>query len=297
MPVTRILAGGKADLQGSLSGTLRVGDIQSRSPMRWHVVCEQCGARSVADHSSLFNGSATCPSSTCRITPEQRQSADETIGKYRAKAEQQARGQAAEREEHERQKEAESASRLAEVQTQLNQNARELHRTIRQRIEQHRDDECYVDPATVGRTMGGAEAMEYNQSEAEAFLRDSPDYFPCPENLAAIGAYLERNGIQIASRKTLAAALKRLRESGLLLDRPKAAATPMPALVTPGTVPPAPAKAEATAPATAETFRGIDPATGEAREYTRKQVDLMSSDQYRRCFRLVKSDLELPRHW
>jgi hypothetical protein len=56
---------GVADLAGTTMGTLRVGDIVSRNPLRWSATCERCGSHATYDHQRLIAGAAVCKFSGC----------------------------------------------------------------------------------------------------------------------------------------------------------------------------------------------------------------------------------------
>ena len=178
---------------------------------------------------------------------------------------------------------------IREAEKQLIQTHRELFALQREQIQTGTDTEVYVDPATMGFELPQSEADAFNVSECKKFIAAHPEYFNSDSNNHLVVDYLVRNNVQIFSALTIEKAVQRLTEFRLLEERPQPKPIPHEPLVTFDT------------PEQTETQNyqvGIDPATGEERKYTLREINLMSADEYRRAFKITKASLTLPiRNW
>lgn len=180
----------------------------------------------------------------------------------------------AEREERERP--------IREAETHLKETANALAKVYRARLlGEVPDPDRYIDPATNGMILTQEAADKYNSAEARKYRAQNPDFYFTDELFDSISSYLDRNEIRLVSATMLSALIERYREAGLLPERPAPEPEPEP---TP----------EPTQPAIPQTFRGFDPETGAEREYSAREVNRMSSEQYRRAFRIYAADLALP---
>jgi hypothetical protein len=195
-------------------------------------------------------------------------------------------------EEERRLYEAEQEARerpIREATEQLTATHRKLHAMEKAQISSRADEQVYVDPVTIAMgTIPQAQADAYNAQQASLFRQNNPDFYPSEKNVQAIVDYLKRNRIEIVSALILEKAYERLSQFGLLEERPAPVEVVEPV--------------EETQPVVVERqperFIGIDLSTGTEREYTAYEVDRMSSDEYRRVFRVTKASLELPiRNW
>jgi hypothetical protein len=180
-------------------------------------------------------------------------------------------------EAEERRQQEERERPFREAQAKFDQNLRSLHALYRERILNGRDDEMFISPELAGVRMSLEEAAEFNRKQAELFVQQTPDFEPfrSPEAFHAITGYFERHNIKIISAAMFKAAFERLRTFGIISPRPvPEQPTPEPEAIIEST--PEPPKPE--------TFVGRDPETGEERVYTSREVYLMGSEQYRRCF-------------
>src|SRR5207248_452019 len=150
-----------------------------------------------------------------------------------------------------------------------------------------KDPDVFIDPA-VGPMTEEAAAL-FNSEQAK--LSRVPFWYGTEANKDAISAYFERNGVQIVTAEMILRAAERLRQYGLLEERP-AESEPIQELEAPETPETLPARQVAAelmrsfglqppSEPTQETVQGIDPTTGLERRYTQREVDRMSSAQYK----------------
>jgi hypothetical protein len=173
---------------------------------------------------------------------------------------------------------------------QLIKTHRELYAVEKQLVGTGVDPDVWVDPATIGYTIPQTEADEYNATQCRLFIQSHPEFYNSPGNIKVVIDYFARNNVNILSALTVEKAVQRLAEFRLLEERPAPAESlPLAPLVT------------FDVPELTETNNyqtGIDPATGLEKKYTTYEVNRMSSDEYRRAFRVTKSSLALPnRNW
>lgn len=172
---------------------------------------------------------------------------------------------------------------IREAEAKLKETATELAKVYRARLlGEVRDPDRFIDPATQGIRLTEAAADEYNIAEARKYRAQNPDFYLTDELFSSIKAYFGRNEIRLVSAPMLTALIQRYAEAGLLPERPAPEPEPEP-LPEPTPEPSAP-----------QTFKGIDPETGLERDYTAREVDRMSSDEYRRVFRIYAEHLALP---
>jgi hypothetical protein len=178
---------------------------------------------------------------------------------------------------------------IREATEQLTVTHRKLHAMTRQQVEAAVDDEVFVDPKTLGYELPQTEADTYNAEQARIFKQNHPEFYPSEKNIASVVGYLQRNRIEIVSALTFEKAVARLTEFRLLEER-----------LAPVEVPTHTEEAQSVIveERQPETFVGIDLSTGLERQYTPYEVDKMSSDDYRRVFKITKANLQLPsRNW
>ena len=194
---------GKANLQGRVIGGLIVSE--SAGNHRWNIQCDKCGARGTESHAALVSGMARCKASGCRDNAEAvRAAQSEPLPKARRKA---ITDEANERQSAEDRAEAERAA----IEAQWADGHDQLAKLIRERIATQRDDECWIEPATLALSMRQADADNFNRTEAAKYAESNPSFFPSRANREALGGYFDRNGIAIVSSATRAAAVRRHR--------------------------------------------------------------------------------------
>lgn len=190
-------------------------------------------------------------------------------------------------EAEQRAKREEAERPIREAEAKLKETANALALAIRERIATGRDDEFQIDPATFKPIKGTAQ--EFNQAEAAKFLAANPDYYPSQENFQALTEYINRNApnIILVSALQLEWAFKRLREYGLLRERPVPLAEPEKVRLYFGEgVEQRRHEPEPSSPHEQDSEQGWDLESGLPRTYSRKEISAMSADQYRRIFRL-----------
>lgn len=183
-----------------------------------------------------------------------------------------------EEEEYEAKQREERERPIRDAEQQYNETARKLHAVQRERVLTQKDDEFRLDMSTTT-PIPTEQVPGWQRRQADEFKATHPDYWPTPRNEAILVDYINRNhpGIRLVSALQLGQAYQRLKEFGLLQERPG------PELVAePSPIP----EPEQQRPAEPQRYEGIDPLTGLNRQYTAREVERMSSDEYRRCFSL-----------
>jgi hypothetical protein len=171
------------------------------------------------------------------------------------------------------------------AQAEINRTVNELAKVYRQRLlGTVRDpDPIGIDPSVTGIRMPRVEADAFNRREFAKYKSEHPDVFWTQELLENLGAYFAKQGLQIITAGMIESLVDRYRACGLLPDRPE----PEP-IAEPIT------ERESAKPTQPEVFEGWDLDSGEPRTFTRREVDRMSADEYRRVFRIYKEHLGLP---
>jgi hypothetical protein len=187
-----------------------------------------------------------------------------------------------------------AAEHVEQLRSEQEETLRLLRAVERERIATNTDDEFVIDPATIGESAAVAVAKleAWHAAQSTEFLASNPQYLRCPENEQAIIAYIERNapGLKLLSATQMTAAYRRLRDLGLLKERP-APVTPAPPTVEHRTErKPAP---QPTNPLD-EVVDGWEIDGSAPRRWTGRELERLSADDYRRAMRLYKADLELP---
>jgi hypothetical protein len=196
-----------------------------------------------------------------------------TIREHRAEVEAQER---AERERIERP--------IREAEARLKETHRKLHAVAVERLlgKVKDPDRVPVDAELIGAKMSRTDADKFNVAEFRKFRESHPEVYLNPELLENMGAYWDANGLQIISANMLSALIDRYRHAGLLPDAPAPDPEPLPA--------PEP---EAAKPAGPVVHIGVDWQTGREREFTRREVDRMSADEFRKFFPVARTFAEV----
>jgi hypothetical protein len=158
----------------------------------------------------------------------------------------------------------------------------------------------YVSPGLeLENTFDFTESVDYTVSEYHQFLSE-PDvygwYYDSAANRSTLFEYLNRNSVRCADRAMIRSAATRLHSFNCFETQPD------PVIIEPedqyqSDDPSSPKYVNLgrnEPPAPAPVHEGWDLQTGERRSYSTWDVNHMSSDQYRRIFRLTKSSFELP---
>jgi hypothetical protein len=154
---------------------------------------------------------------------------------------------------------------LSEAKARLDQNFRELVKSLRESALVAPEDEDIRDPDTSYTT----EYDRYNQVAFEGFLRmhgegSEHPYYGCPENADALDRYFKANDVTGSiSTQMFSRAFSKLHVLGLLRDKP----APAPVYVAPEPVD--------------DGEWGTDWATGEQVHKTAREITLMSAETYK----------------
>lgn len=124
-------------------------------------------------------------------------------------------------------------------------------------------------PATLeSLKMTEAQAREYAKQQAEKFVEENPDWPRTNNNFQTIIAYLENNGVEVPNSQIFKIAWDRLRSFGGMIEP---APEPEPQQPTDGPF---------------ELVDGYDPATGEPRQFTQREIWQMDSISFKKAFRM-----------
>ena len=189
------------------------------------------------------------------------------------------------KEEHEH----EQQEQINELDAQWKKTANELAAVEKTLILHAKDEDGFEqsDELRAIEMPSMEEAERFTREQIDIFMRDTPDYYACPENRAQLVSYLVRNGIDCyTDAPTLRKAFERLRSFGLLKERPAPPPEPEPQ--------PAPAQVEPSQPVDDGSEWGYDDKTGEPLRLTRYQVARLSADDYARWKKIPFSQLVRP---
>lgn len=256
-----------ADLSGELIAD-QFEVIRQTAHRRYAVRCNKCHALMEGYRHEDLLSKAVCHNRGCnRPKPI-------TLRDFQ---EEQERQDAAEREERERP--------LREAEAAYQNSLKEIGKATRERIATGKEDaetwRSIVD--TTGTSMSIAQAEKHNAEMVNAYRAAHPEWNPSPANVKALTGYWSRNGIQILSVPIIERSVARLREYGLIEERPE------------------PEPMEEIAEPTSEPVQGddgsewgIDDKTGEPLKLSRYQVSRLTADQYLKFARIPASQLTRP---
>jgi len=125
-----------------------------------------------------------------------------------------------------------------------------------------------------GQNMSVAEEKTFVREQARLFVENNSEFLPSKENFNNILEYLWTQGVSTPHQEALKAAWLRLRELGLIEERPAVEPEPEPA----------PVQEPIETPADYEVS-GFDPETGEPRKFTQREIWKMDSNTYRKAFK------------
>jgi hypothetical protein len=114
------------------------------------------------------------------------------------------------------------------------------------------------------------------KEEAESFVRSEPDYYPCNDNLAAIGNWMLKNNLDPV-KENFKLAYDTLAD--VLVKRPIETRVPEPAPVVEPVVQPTPAPRPVSSGLT--RAQASDAGTPQKAGYTTAEIDKMSADEYK----------------
>ena len=194
------------------------------------------------------------------------------------------------RRELEAQEAAEREAREAPIRAateELNEIHNKLIALQRERLLSNiKDVDAFADPDLATVRMTEEQASNYNREQFNLYRAQHPDVYFDEILLGRMGSYFERNSLRIISAAMIANVIERFKEAALLPERP----TPTPSQP----YEPKPTVNLTIAAPKTELVDGWDLLSGEPRKWTPRELDRLSSDDYRRALRLYRADLELP---
>lgn len=191
---------------------------------------------------------------------------------------------------------------VREALEEANRVHQQLHAIIKERILNMPDVDAegvshfWIDPDLAGVSMDRSFAGAFDADSYLEFLREHSSWFyDCEFNRKQLFSYCERNSAQIFNAEMLRRAALRLQEYRLLEERPDGfERDPATGGIIIPRQEPMYVNLSIERPPAPPTYKGWDEQTGLEREFTQREVDRLSADQYRRIFRVKRSDMELP---
>lgn len=250
--------GGQIDLSGETFGTLEVlRPVRLRPRISYEIKCTECGSVFAGLGNQELTNNPKCINNARHGKPVFRSWKEEY--------------------EHEQDE------TFRKVEEDYKKASNELAKVRKEAVLKIVDDEYMLsrevrDQAFTPEIPTLDDAIAFTQRETAAFLENTPGYFPCPENFKNLTDYCVRNGAnRYIDRDSLQRAYYRLREVGAIVDRPAPPPPPEPEPVV---------EPEIKKPVDTKSLpvKGIDPQSGKEKFYTQREVDRMSSEEYRRAF-------------
>ncbi|HEY1804951.1 MAG TPA: hypothetical protein VGG45_10775 [Terracidiphilus sp.] len=168
---------------------------------------------------------------------------------------------------------------IREMQSKLRESSSALAREVTNKILHSKDDEIYISASLIGAHKSVEATKKFNGESFQTFVARAPWFYNSQANRDALIEYFVRNDVFIVDAEMFERAARRLTEFYLFPDeRPEPEPIPE-------------QEPEAVKPTEPEIFEGFDPETGNTRMYTKREVDRMSADEYRRVFRIYKAEL------
>jgi hypothetical protein len=133
-----------------------------------------------------------------------------------------------------------------------------------------------IPASAVGLKMTLEQGRAYAREQGELFVKHNPDYYPCSSNLNDMREYLISQDLSIPTEECFRLAWLRLRELGLIEERPVLEPEPEPA----------PIQETPTETPAEYLIDGFDPTTGEPRKFTQREIWNMDSNTYRKAFKV-----------
>jgi hypothetical protein len=182
----------------------------------------------------------------------------------------------AEREERERP--------IREAESRIQGTLRELAKVYRARLlGEVRDPDVFVDPAVATVRMTEAQAKDFNNQSVREYRESHPEVYWCEELIELVGHYFDANALRITSAAMVDNVVTRMRDAGLVPERPEPKPQPEPT----------PEPEQSLPPPGPQTYVGRDWQTGLDREFTEREVNRMSSLEYQRAFKIAPTFGEL----
>jgi hypothetical protein len=188
-----------------------------------------------------------------------------------------------EESERERLEREERDRPIREATEKLRATHRKLALIERERLTTIPDPERWLDPAVGPNVrMTEQQAADFNRDHAKAYRESHPEIYWSDALLDLLSRYFQKEHLKLITAEMLERLVERLAAVGLLPERP---IEPEPDPVI---------EEEPVAVAQPERHVGIDPLTGEQREYTEREVARMTAEEFRRAFRITRASITLP---
>ena len=202
--------------------------------------------------------------------------------------EEEALREAAAKEQRERKEAAARAIREAARKADQESIRREFHRDLVLEGAQDTHFLLNIEPEMVNIRMTAAEAEKFNTEQAEKFVRENPEYlkYKSDATFRAMAAYLEKNGARIVSAQMLKVVFERLRTLNIIHRNPEPKPAPTPKAV----------NLTIEKPTYGDNVNGgvlgRDWETGKDKVFSPREVERMSSVEYKRAFPTVQTIAE-----
>ena len=178
---------------------------------------------------------------------------------------------------------------IRELEAQMNEAHRKIAAVQRDTLlnDGVLDQDLFVSPEVYGASMPQADAYNYNLDQLDRFAQAHPEIAGTKRNIEMFGSYFQKHGLNIITFEMLEKLYQRFLDAGIEFDRrepePEQIAEREPIFVNLAIAPsPGP-----------KTYTGRDCESGLDREFTEWEIDRMSSEQYRRAFRIAPTVTEL----
>lgn len=197
------------------------------------------------------------------------------------------------REEEEARERAEQEERerpIREAEAAMNSTYRELAKVVRARLHgEVKDPDLYLDPEVAAAKMSKEQANAFNAEQFNKFYHAHPELAAqlgtgpeLEKTLEIVAHYWTVNKIAIATERMFWNVIQRMHETGMLPGPPQPEPEPEP------TPEPEPAK-----PAGPKVYVGRDWETGEEKTFTQREVNRMSSLDFKRAFEVAPTIRDL----
>jgi hypothetical protein len=171
----------------------------------------------------------------------------------------------------------------------------ELHRKIaaeqRKRFlsDEIIDIEPFVSEGFEGFDLGWEGSGAFNADSLKQFMKNHPEFAYTSNNLNLLGNYFDRNGLKVTTLEMIENLYRSMVEAGIQFEQRVPEPTPQPEPSTPRKV-----SLRIGPPSGPPVWEGWDLVTGEPKNFTEREVRNMSSEIFKRTFRLTPDKLALP---
>jgi hypothetical protein len=192
----------------------------------------------------------------------------------------------------------EASEKTRELEKEMSRNTK-LYRDERVKTLQGYTEAPYISPALENSYMSHDDASRFDAEQAKIFVENTPEWWPSQENIATLIHYFENHNLQIVDASMFKSAFLSLRKSGLIDERPVPAPAPAPVNASRPVhvsrqdedfsnlprVPLSYSRPSGYRRPSEGSQRGFD-VNGREKDFTDLEVSAMSSEEYKRAFRL-----------